>query len=398
MLRLLVVADDFTGALDAGVQFAGLGAGTLVVTNPEYEFRNDDEVLVFDSETRHTSPQEACKTVYDFVKRASAFGVQYVYKKTDSGLRGNIGSELAGAMDALGLDAMPFVPAFPSMNRITRNHIHYVNGVPVSQSMFGSDPFEPVRISDVDELIASQTSKSGIRVYDAQTDEDLTSIASELGGDGLRLSGGCAGFAGALARELGFHGGGVIRIPDMPSQFFMICGSVNPVTRNQVSFARDKGFKYICLSTEQKLNPKWPESDECREVASQWLKDIKTNHAILDANNPSEEKLTAKYIKSQGLNINQVRLRISRSVAGAGRALLDEGLDARLMCVGGDTLLALMQSVGVHELVPVCELSKGVVLTSFRYREREIYIMTKSGGFGDDELIVRLAENINLRR
>ena len=31
MLKLLVVADDFTGALDSGVQFASLGAAVKVV-------------------------------------------------------------------------------------------------------------------------------------------------------------------------------------------------------------------------------------------------------------------------------------------------------------------------------------------------------------------------------
>lgn len=59
------------------------------------------------------------------MKRANDFGVPYIYKKTDSGFRGNIGSELAGAMDAPGPDEMNFIPAFPSMRRTTKNHIHY---------------------------------------------------------------------------------------------------------------------------------------------------------------------------------------------------------------------------------------------------------------------------------
>ena len=61
------------------------------------------------------------------------------------------------------------------------------------------------------------------------------------------------------------------------------------------------------------------------------------------------------------------------------------------MCVGGDTLLELMGAVGVNELVPVCEVEKGVVLTTFTYRGKTYYIMTKSGGFGEEDLLVRLA-------
>ena len=86
MLKLLIVADDFTGALDTGVQFASLGASAKVVTSTKCDSTQLDEldVLVFDAETRHKDPVIAYTTVYDFVKRVAAFGVEYVYKKTDS--------------------------------------------------------------------------------------------------------------------------------------------------------------------------------------------------------------------------------------------------------------------------------------------------------------------------
>lgn len=42
MVRLLIIADDFTGALDTGVQFATRGATTRVVTNADYDFKQAD--------------------------------------------------------------------------------------------------------------------------------------------------------------------------------------------------------------------------------------------------------------------------------------------------------------------------------------------------------------------
>ena len=33
MVKLLIIADDFTGALDTGVQFAARGAATRVITD-----------------------------------------------------------------------------------------------------------------------------------------------------------------------------------------------------------------------------------------------------------------------------------------------------------------------------------------------------------------------------
>ncbi|MBQ6666076.1 MAG: four-carbon acid sugar kinase family protein [Synergistaceae bacterium] len=394
MLQLLIIADDFTGALDTGVQFSALGAKSLVVTEPDYDLKNAEgiDVLIFDSETRHVDPKKAYKTVYDFVKQAKTLNIPHIYKKTDSGLRGNIGAELAGAMDALGLDEMSFVPAFPAMRRVTRGGVHYVDGVPVAESMFGRDPFEPVRHSDVNEIITSQTDKKGIHVYDAETYGDMIAIAGRLGHSGLRLTAGCAGFAGVLAHVLGFHGKGG-NVPEMPERFFMVCGSVNPVTCGQVKYARDNGFKYVCLSAEQKLSPTWPGSPECVETARKWLAEISGTNAILDANNPDEAAETEEYIRSHGLDIETVRVNISRAVTGAAMAMIDGGLDARIMCVGGDTLLALMGYAGVSELVPICEIERGVVLTSFVYKGKTYYIMTKSGGFGEEDLLVKLARN-----
>ena len=45
MTKLLILADDFTGALDTGVQFAVRGARTCVVTDPAYDFAHAEEAL-----------------------------------------------------------------------------------------------------------------------------------------------------------------------------------------------------------------------------------------------------------------------------------------------------------------------------------------------------------------
>ena len=64
MILLLIIADDFTGALDTGVQFAAHGIRTQVVVDPQVDFSDHDaKVLVVDTETRHLPPKEA----YDVV-------------------------------------------------------------------------------------------------------------------------------------------------------------------------------------------------------------------------------------------------------------------------------------------------------------------------------------------
>ena len=99
MILLLIIADDFTGALDTGVQFAARGARTEVVVDPQIDFSAcGADVLVVDTETRHLPAADAYKAVFDLVERARRAGVRFIYKKTDSALRGNIGAELSALL------------------------------------------------------------------------------------------------------------------------------------------------------------------------------------------------------------------------------------------------------------------------------------------------------------
>ena len=146
MLRLLIIADDFTGALDTGVQFAACGVSTRVVVGETAELAGcESTVLVVDTETRHLSAAAAGAAIETLTRRAVNAGVPCIYKKTDSALRGNIGAELSALLRASGASQLPFLPAFPQIGRTTEGGIHYISGVPVNKSPFGIDPFEPAR-------------------------------------------------------------------------------------------------------------------------------------------------------------------------------------------------------------------------------------------------------------
>lgn len=408
MVKLLIISDDFTGALDTGVQFAARGAETRVVTDPAYEYaQTDAEVLVMVAETRHLSPEQAYDVVFRAAQTAWEAGVPYIYKKTDSALRGNIGSELSAVMDACGIKAMPFLPAFPKMNRVTVEGVHYVEGVPVAQSVFGKDPFEPVTDSAVAAIIARQSAapvvihsaadpvawtSPGIQVYDAETDGDLTRIARELGREGLRVSAGCAGFATALADLLELDGQ-TPQMPLLPERFFVACGSMNPVTLRQMRRAEQSGFAHIHLEPVQKLEPGWLESGDCARKIRIWLDQLRASgRCVLDVNDPLGVDDTERYARAHGLTTEDMRVRISTQLAQLMKRLLDGGLEATILCTGGDTLLALMRAVDVAELTPIRELATGTVLTQFIYKDKPYYMMSKSGGFGTPDLFCELAE------
>ncbi len=417
MIKLLVIADDFTGAMDTGVQFKAKGTLIQIASEKCLETLKktdcDLQVLIVDAETRHMTAQNAYQTVYQIVQAAVAAGVPCIYKKTDSGLRGNIGSELTAVLDASGKKQLHFIPAFPLINRITVNGVHYIDGEPVAQSVFGKDPFEPVHSSKVKEIVRSQSEMQthlmgsavpevlpeGILVYDSATDEDLKQIAQSLKAQGeLKLLAGCAGFASVLPELLDLDQTEP-QFPPIPQKLLVICGSINPITLRQLDEAQNAGALRIQLAPEQKLDDSWLTSPDGLRVTAEWMTRLKDAPlAMVEGNQTGAEDATASCASRMGMSLEQVRAQISRTMGGVLERLLSLGLEATVLVTGGDTLLAFMQRVGLDKLIPLGELAPGVVLSQIEYRRKKYAILSKSGGFGSDRLLLDLKEKLSLQK
>ena len=413
MVKLLVIADDFTGALDTGVQFAASGAETRVVTNIEYDFSRtgrEVQVLVLVAETRHVKWEEAYRMVYGIAKRACESGIPYLYKKTDSALRGNIGSELKAVLDAAGKRSLHFLPAFPRMNRVTRNGIHYIDGSPVHESVFGKDPFEPVTCSYIPDMMRGEVPvtvvesmdgwerQNGVMVYDASTDEELMSIGSFLKEKGeLGLTAGCAGFAAVLPQLLGLSGKRRERI-SLDKKFLVACGSVNPITVRQLDYAERAGMKRIRLTPEQKLEKDYLESEEGKRALEEWTKTaLEEDYCIFDTNDLPGCRAACEYAGSHGLSLGELRVRIADTLGRVVEHLVRAGVKSTMLLTGGDTLMGFMRHIGCDEIVPACEMAPGTVLSQVDIDGRTYSIISKSGGFGEEKLIAELAEKIGGR-
>lgn len=113
MLKLLVIADDFTGALDTGVQFSRQGIQTLVSTETVVQYNTlpqEIEVLVLNTESRHLTFDQAYEKTKTILEDAKVAQVPFIYKKVDSALRGNISAEIKAILDMSEQAALPFYP------------------------------------------------------------------------------------------------------------------------------------------------------------------------------------------------------------------------------------------------------------------------------------------------
>ncbi|MEG0988731.1 MAG: four-carbon acid sugar kinase family protein [Clostridium sp.] len=410
MVKLLIIADDFTGALDTGVQFAASGAETRVVTNINYDFDHAKEtvqVLVLDAETRHLDSEDAYNTVFDITKRACRCKIPYIYKKTDSALRGNIGSELKAVLDAAKYPTLHFLPALPKMNRITKDGIHYVDGVSVHESIFGKDLFEPVTCSYIPDMMPElipvtvvNTSEQwqcsdGIMIYDAAADEELLTLGKLLmKEDELHITAGCAGFGAVLPELLGLTGQKQ-KEAAQSERFLIACGSVNPITKRQLDFAEQDGFIRIRLNSRQKLDERYYRTKAGIKDLETW-KDLcmTEKRCMLDTNDLPGRRDTLDYAEANHMTLEELRVRISTTLGYIVKELVNMGVDSTLLITGGDCLVGFMKHIGCDEITPVCEMAPGTVLSKIETKDRELRVISKSGGFGTEQLFTDLAKMI----
>lgn len=414
MIKLLVIADDFTGALDTGVQFSKQGVATLVATDNQLCFKdigNEIEVLVLDIESRHVSAGEAYKRVGNVVKKAIETGIDYIYKKTDSTLRGNIGAELAALLDISSRNQLPFIPAFPKNHRITVNGIQYVSGEEINKTVFAQDPFTPVKHSSIIDIIRQQSNittesistenyirtekeyqEKTICIFDAQTDLDMEKIGRELKKTNrLNILAGCAGFAEILPELLELKKG-EMKWQGNKENVLIVSGSVNQIAIDQISFAKKRGYRAITLSPKQKLNSHCHEFQDFNKdnLDDKIIKGLKEFHKVILESVSSREQIliTKEFAINKGIPLETIPFCIVNNMGEIVKRVLDKFLIGNLLVFGGDTLFGIIDKIQCEGIFPIKEIAPGVVAAKAVFKDGKfLRILTKAGGFGEIDII-----------
>lgn len=405
-MKLLIIADDFTGALDTGIQFVTFGANVNVLLGQQNSNINNCSVQIIDTETRHRTPNEAYQIVKHCVDWGRKNGFTHIYKKTDSALRGNVGIELQALLDNSDNNKVVFAPAYPRVGRITKYGIQYVNNVPVAKSIFGNDPFEPVHHSRVSNIIHETSNaevceikadnldqireKTGIQIVDAETDEDLNILAQWCSKQNIAYLSGCAGFAGALTRAYQLKGT-FSEDPLLSHEILAVCGSKNPTSIQQMNLAEEAGYPHVRLKQEQLINTDYLKSTQALQDIDDWSNEVTCKKMLLlDVN----AKQTDEQNGNNSFQDSIVGCKIAQNLAELVKRILDAGIKPTLYCTGGDTLMAIINALGVTKMTLIKEMLPGVVLSRVYYKDIPYYVISKSGGFGATDLLLQLREMI----
>lgn len=400
MLKLLVIADDFTGALDTGVQFSKQGIQTLVSTETVVQYDalpQEIEVLVLNTESRHLTFEQAYEKTKKILEDAKVSQIPFIYKKVDSALRGNISAELKAILDTSEQAPVPFLPAYPEMNRVVIDGHLYIEDVLVSESVFAKDPYEPVTESNVMRRLQSEAGiesvlvkeqdlpKKGVVIFDAQTDDMLLTHAKCLADENLLgVTVGCAGFAKILAQQLFPDGKEVAYKLQKP--VIVVCGSVNPITKKQIEYV-EKEYPRISLTAQQLLDPTYWEASAGQNEIKEYLQLMETQPLVIFET--YSDQTTAEivtYSEEKALSADVCRFRIGESLGKLTKALWSKHQENTFLFTGGDTLFQAMTVLGVTGIKPLTEIKPGVVLSAIEWNSQEMQVITKSGGFGTEEL------------
>lgn len=419
-LKIAIIADDLTGASDTGVQFARRGMKTCVVLKTDRGLTPDADAVIVDTDSRSLSGEEAYRKVKAAAEYVQASGIDLIYKKIDSTMRGNIGAELDAVYDVCRPDFIVFAPAYPQYNRVVRDGRLYVDGRLLHESEFACDPKTPITDSDIARMIGAQSGrKTGMiteadlslgneglaakleryrsdgvayLVFDSSAEEHLRRIVDLFRALPYRVAwSGSAGLANYVTAEEG--GGEPVRpsVPQSPYPVLTVVGSVNLKTRLQLDqILSVPGVKGVELRSHQVVAgeaEKEAELERMHREAGAWIAENRPV-VIYSSGSLEEIELAQKTGSLHGLDPVEVSDRISEALGNAASRLLMAYPVSRLILTGGDTAKQVSNGLNVHTFELIDEVETGVPV-GILHGERPIYVVTKAGGFGSEHVLVQ---------
>ena len=415
--KILVVADDLTGAVDTGVQFSIKNLKTIVVTNNDNLKKNlaEFDVLVIDTESRFDDMQTAYNKTFNAGKSAKQENIKYIYKKMDSTMRGNIGAEIAGLMDSLDISHTFVVPALPQYGRTTLNGNVYVKGILLEDTEFANDPKNPVTESYIPGIISRQTDKKtgvicfddllagklqfinkleilineGVQIIiiDAEENEDLDLIASVLSQRKERVMfAGCSGFAERLSNHL-------ILNKEKKSSI-VIAGSVNKVTLSQIEFAASELNINVIDIDADKILAKNKDQEKGRIL--ELIRDtVSGGNDIIIRSASSAEDVARCFEKGNKLGLDSFKVSdtISDFLGELAKEIVNNYNIKGIVFTGGDTAIKAAHSINISGIEIRDEILHGVPYGYFTDEKyRDIIIVTKAGGFGGEDALFQILD------
>lgn len=416
----LIIADDFTGSNDAGVQLVNKGMTVNVFFDWQHanfcennsNTEHTNSVMVINTESRATTSEEAQKRIKTVMANNSKD--KHCYKKIDSTLRGNIGAEIEALLDSTHYKVALVIPAFPKMKRITKKGKCYIDGIELIKTEFASDPKTPIYSSNIKACIEQQTTllceeiyletvrsqqlqhqiealidkNHKIIVIDAESDQDLQLIIQQILPIQEQVllvgSAGLIDFLPIVAKQKVKTDSNTKSNP-----LLVIAGSMSETTQQQISYTIKNGnnnWKVVDIEITD-LILKFPDRKLTKYIEQiQQILDYHQHCIVRTSSNRADRHKIDSYCQKYQLTRTQLGEQICQSLG-----LLVKHLQFHnLFLTGGDVAISVAKSLGAIGFKIEGEVSVGVPYGKLISEKNLHYrVFTKAGGFGCQDIFLK---------
>ena len=417
-----IIADDLTGANDTSLQLFLRGCKTQVAFGEDISIDENlrTEVFAMSTETRNVDAKTAHEKVLNVSENIlKKYNFEYIYKKIDSVLRGNIAVEVVTLLESLEYDAAVIFPAFPNEGRTTIGGFHLVKGIPLQRTEVSRDPACPIMESNIINLLKSQLPEEmanytdlisldvvmkgagpiltklndliskgkKLIVADAVSTTDLEQIAFAVTKSSYKiLPVGSAGAAQALGKI--WHPDtdeDLVKEPQVPNlPKLVVSGSATDLTASQIKRLQEndniENTYFIAIKPQNIF------SNDFEEIAQRVLNNlIKDNTVIIHSSELIEntEELSSLLIENE-LTKEVFISKICDYLASVTKTVLSQK-EAVLITVGGETSYKCCRAIGSKNLQIIDTVAPAIPLG---VDHKGQLIVTKSGNLGTQNTLI----------
>ncbi|QND45733.1 four-carbon acid sugar kinase family protein (plasmid) [Rhizobium lusitanum] len=344
-LKVAIIADDLTGALDTGTPFVEAGLSVTVAIDidaiPE-ALASRSEVVVINTDSRALSAEDAVERVRLAANALLAAAPDIILKKIDSRLKGHVAAESAALAAVFGHREIVLAPAIPDQQRFTRDGKVVGRGVDY-----------PLPIAKLFEARPET-----VLIIDAESDDDLDRLMTKHDWT-TTLAVGARGIGSALARHVGQgSAAGQAFVPTGRTLFAF--GSRDPITATQMATLEASGSLRATVDAPMGLV-------EC-----------------------DKGQMLPLLLRCTG-DITQEAMAVADRFAKGVTSVIEDTHPDMLMMGGGDTAVAVFRALGIRLLTPKGEIEAGIPWFDVTMANgNRLRCAVKSGGFGNSDSLLRL--------
>lgn len=416
MCKIVILADDLTGACDTGIKIKHLGYKTIVIvdgTNYAELKGYDAGAISINTNSRSVTPKTAYFLAADAIQIIKEKTDDFVfYKKIDSILRGNIGSEIDACLDNLPYDFALIAPAYPCNGRlIVDGNLTASNSESMKSPMNAAKAIQRTTRRKVEVVSIDVIRRGAAHIYqkvrglvkdgaelvllDTASDDDFESItmAAKMF-TGRCLNVGSAGWVPHLfkdekskARYIQNTGGAV------NGHILMAVGTRHPVTVAQISELR--GNKELTFCLIQVTRPGDGVETTCTEHPSPRAQatctsDFNTKGIVVTTDLIYRGEAFEGRAEVYGDISNK---EIVSALSGMVEEITSKVPVGAIIMSGGDVSGGVLKQIGVQCIELEEELYSGIVTGNAKMKNGDpLLVITKSGGFGDKTALSSLYE------